>query len=155
VSHVRKQIIDYLAARLTGLTTTGSNIYICRPTDRPLADTALPALLLYADSESVTITEIMSWPRRLERTLEVRIEAIAQDNGSLEDTLALMLTEIESALHTSRVTASAGGLLVGPLVLSGVEVSREGDAERTVGRLATTWTGTYYTYSNTPETAIT
>jgi hypothetical protein len=155
VSHVRTQIVDYLAARLTGLATTGLNVHVARPPDQPLADTALPALLLYADAESVATTEIMSWPRRLERTVEVRIEALAQDDGRLEDTLSQMLTEIEAALHASQVTASAGGLLVGPLVLTSIEVAREADAERTVGRLATTWTGTYYTYSNAPETAIT
>jgi hypothetical protein len=32
---------------------------------------------------------------------------------------------------------------------------REAEADVIIGRLITTWTGTYYTYSNAPETAAT
>jgi hypothetical protein len=156
MSHVRTQITAALAAALTGLPTTLGRVFVSRPTDRPLQSYELPCLLVYADQESVdTSPTIFAWPFRQERTLEVRVEALAQDNNVIEATLATMLAEVESAINASQATATLGGLVPAGLRLTGVETVREAEAEVIVGRLITTWTGTYYTYSNAPETAAT
>jgi len=155
VTHVRAQITAALANTLGRISTTGGRVHVARPENWPLATTQLPALLLYADAESVATTEILAWPRRLERTLQVRVEVLAEDDDDLESTLSAMLAEIEAAIGASKAASSCGGLLVHPLTLVDVDVTRDADAGRTVGRLVTTWTGTYYTYSNAPETAIT
>ncbi len=156
MSHVRAQIAAALSATLTGLGTTGARVHVARPEDLAIANTALPALLVYADSESVTPSPtVLAWPNRLERVIEVRIIALADDDGRLEDTLAQILTEIEAALHGSSAVAQLGGLLPAGLHLASVEIERDADGERTTGRLNTTWAGIYYTYSNAPETAAT
>jgi hypothetical protein len=156
MAHVRAQITAAAAAALTGLATTGTRVHVARPADNALPQSGLPALLIYADQESVdTSPTVFAWPFRQERTLEVRIEALAEDAGAIEATLATMLSEIEAGLNASQATNTLGGLIPAGLRLTGVEVLREAEAEVIVGRLITIWTGTYYTYSNAPETAAT
>jgi hypothetical protein len=156
MSHVRAQITAAVAAALTGLTTTGSRVHVARPADNALPQSGLPALLIYADAESVdTSPTVFAWPFRQERMLEVRVEALAADDGTIEATLATMLAEIEAGLNASQATNTLGGLVPAGLRLTGVETVREAEADVIIGRLITTWTGTYYTYSNAPETAAT
>lgn len=156
MSHVRAQIAAALAARLTGLATTGARVHVARPDDMEIASTALPALLIYADSESVSASPtIFAWPNRLERVIEVRVIALAEDGGTIEATLAQILDEVESALHASAADAQLGGLLPAGLHLAAVDIDRDSSPERTVGRMTTVWTGIYYTYSNAPGTATT
>jgi hypothetical protein len=47
--HVRQQIRERIATTITGLTTTGSNVYQSRV--YPLDSVSLPALLVYTLSE--------------------------------------------------------------------------------------------------------
>jgi hypothetical protein len=155
VSHVRAQIAAAIAATLADLPTSGPRVHVARPADWPIAAAQLPAVLIYADAESISSNEVAAWPRRLVRDMDVRIEALAEGMDDAEATLSRMLAEIEFALNASKLTASCGGLLLMPLLLTALDVAREADGERTIGRLATTWTCSYTTYSNAPETAAT
>lgn len=156
MSHVRAQIVAALSVTLGGLATTGSRVHVARPADLELAGTDLPALLIFADSESVTPSPIVfAWPNRLERSIDIRIVAVVEDDGTLEATLSQILTEIENAMQSSSVTSRVGGLVTAGLHLSAVEIERDASGERTLGRLTTSWSGVYYTYSNAPETAVT
>ena len=49
MSHVRQQIREQVATTVTGLTTTGSNVFQSRV--YPLQDANLPALLVYSINE--------------------------------------------------------------------------------------------------------
>ena len=48
-NHVRQQIRERIGTTLTGLTTTGSNVFESRV--YPLEDSKLPALIIYTKSE--------------------------------------------------------------------------------------------------------
>ena len=49
-NHVRQQIREKIGTTLTGLTTTGSNVYQSRV--YPLENINLPALIIYTKSET-------------------------------------------------------------------------------------------------------
>ena len=54
--HVRKQIRDAIVTLVTGLTTTGSNVFAGRT--YALQDSELPALRVYTGDEDLTIAAL-------------------------------------------------------------------------------------------------
>lgn len=150
MSHVRQQVRDALATTLTGLTTTGANVFGSRVW--PVSVDDLPALLVHTDEESVEVLSIHS-PAILQRTLTVRIEALARATASLDDTLDTICSEVETAINATESAATAGGALDAPIRLAAVSVEFE-PAEQPVGRLVMSWTGTYSTAANAPDTAL-
>jgi hypothetical protein len=153
MSHVRTQIATALASTLTGLMTTEARVYLAR--ELPLGQSALPALLVYADEETVEpMRTANAWPQTLRRALSVRIDCIAEDTGSLESVLNTMLSEVETAINASIAAASCSNRIPDGLVLSEVSVERDAEGERTIGRLSSLWVGPYYTAANTPETSL-
>lgn len=153
MSHIRTQIVAALQATLTGLTSTETRVYAGRAL--PLPNSPLPALLVYADDETVEPMRVATaWPQTLNRRLDVRIDALAEDDGTLDADLQAILAEVETAINASAAAATCGGVVPDALILTEINVERDADAERTIGRLNTRWTGTYYTAANAPETAL-
>jgi len=94
MAHKRAQIKSRVATVLTGLATTGSNVFLSRT--YPIATTDLPGLLIYANSESIQRLEI-GIQNRQQRTLDLSIEAIAKGNTA-ESTLDQVTVEVEEAM---------------------------------------------------------
>lgn len=99
--HVHRQIRDALATALTGLATTGANVFPNRIA--PVPDGKLPALCIFADDESSENATVHS-PALQERTLSVIVEARTKGDN-VDDTLDQISKEVEGAL--------SGGLTVG------------------------------------------
>ena len=94
MAHKRAQIKARIQTVLTGLATTGSNVFLSRT--YPIATSDLPGLLIYANSESIERLEI-GIQNRQQRTLDLSIEAIAKGN-SAESTLDQVTVEVEEAM---------------------------------------------------------
>ena len=97
MAHIRKLIRDDITATLTGLTTTGSNIYQTRV--YPLAENKLPGLAIYTSSESTEYATINP-PRTQIRTLTVNVEIYVRGLTGYDNTLDQIALEIEEALYT-------------------------------------------------------
>jgi len=94
MAHKRAQIKTRIQTVLTGLSTTGSNVFLSRT--YPIATTDLPGLLIYANSESIERLEI-GIQNRQQRTLDLSIEAVAK-GASAESTLDQVTVEVEEAM---------------------------------------------------------
>ena len=94
MAHKRAQIKARIQTVLTGLATTGSNVFLSRT--YPIATTDLPGLLIYANSESIERLEI-GIQNRQQRTLDLSIEAVAKGNTA-ESTLDQVTVEVEEAM---------------------------------------------------------
>jgi hypothetical protein len=94
MAHKRAQIKSRVATVLTGLATTGSNVFQSR--NYPIATSDLPGLLIYANSESIQRLEI-GIQNRQQRTLDLSIEAVAKGNTA-ESTLDTITVEVEEAM---------------------------------------------------------
>ena len=94
MSHKRAQIKARIQTVLTGLATTGSNVFLSRT--YPIATSDLPGLLIYANSESIERLEI-GIQNRQQRTLDLSIEAVAKGNTA-ESTLDQVTVEVEEAM---------------------------------------------------------
>lgn len=94
MAHVRKLIRDNIKTTLTGLTTTGSNVFASRV--YPIQSARMPGLCIYTSSEQVEALTIKP-PRGLIRSLEVSVEAYIE-NALPDDVLDTISAEIEAAM---------------------------------------------------------
>jgi len=137
MTHLRKSIRDETVAILTGLTTTGTNVFDTRIF--PIAQTSLPCLAVYADEED---SELVSNSGSLERALTLRVSAYARQVANVEDQLDLIAEEVETALtaitDVKRLT----------LINTSVTYSDEGDAA--IATMVLTFAAYYFTKTGAP-----
>ena len=142
--HVRKQLRQAIATAVTGLATTGANVFQSRAW--PLERANLPAILVYPGEEAL---ELVAFPRAYQRAMSMQIEACARAGSALDDTLDLIGKEAEVAL--------AGGVVVGgksvELVLSACRF--EWDAQDKIyGSLVMTWEALMFSGAGAPDVPL-
>lgn len=130
MSHIRTAIRDNVVTTLTGLTTTGSNVYPTRI--YPLREDKLPGLAIYTLSED-TSYQTINPPRTQNRTLQVVVEAYVKAVSDYDDTMDTISAEIEAALYTD---LSRGGHAQDTRVMSfEADISDQGDQPMILGRV--------------------
>lgn len=145
-NHVRQQIREQVGTTLTGLTTTGSNVFQSRV--YPLAASNLPGLLIYTLVETSDL-DAMGSSQDLMRNLSLAIEGYAKASANLDDTLDTIAKEVETALAAD---TKLNGLAKN-CYLSGTEIQLNGDGDQPIGVVAMTFSVTYRTANNTPDVA--
>ena len=93
-NHLRRQIRERVGTTLTGLSTTGSNVFQSRM--YPMESAGLPGLFIYTQNEDVSI-DAMCATRTVGRDLELIVEGYAT-GSNLDDTLDQIGKEVETAL---------------------------------------------------------
>jgi len=146
MSHVRQQIRDDIVTTLTGLTTTGSNIF--RSRIFPLEETNLPALCIYTKSETSEYDTI-GLPRSVNRILDVAVEAYVKGVSNYDNTLDTIAVEMEEAIAAD---ITLGGLAKDAQITA-FEADFAGDGEQPVAVGRFTVTVEYRTVENDVETA--
>ena len=145
-NHVRQQIRERVGTVLTGLTTTGSNVYQSRV--YPLSASNLPGLLIYTLSET-SEPDVMGVQQGVERLLTLAVEGYAKATGNLDDTLDTICKEVETAI--------AGDTKLNNLArnafLTSTEIQLNGDGEQPIGVATMTFEVNYRTINNAPDVA--
>jgi len=147
MAHVRKTIREYFGTQLTGLTTTGSNVFESRV--YPMQSSKLPAVLIYTTSEE-SAESAFSKKRVQDRTVDVNVEGYVRAIANFDDTLDQIAVEVEGAILDD---PTLGGLAINT-ELTGTEATYSGDSEQPVGTIRLTFQVQYRTESGQPETAI-
>lgn len=147
MAHVRKKIRDSVVTAVTGLTTTGANVYRTRV--YPLASGKLPGLAVYTSSES-SINETVTIPRTKSRTLELVVEGYVSGTTNLDNTLDTIAVEVEEALVAD---VTRGGLAKDTQLIS-TETELIGEGEKVAGLIRLTFEIMYSTLENDVETAV-
>lgn len=149
--HLRDRILDAFATLLTGLATTGSNVFKDRDSDNePLGADVLPALTIQqVDDAGANLTV---HGRVFQRALNLEVVAhVRQTTGTLtRKKLNLINQEIEVALATDK---SLGGLCkyINP---GNFDFSTTGDADLVVARMRMQFQVIYLYAEGTPDTAL-
>jgi hypothetical protein len=147
MAHVRKQIRSAMVTALTGLTTTGSNVFESRVYD--LASAKLPAIAVYSVNENLAYQSIGSNRLQLRSSI-FGVEIYVKSASGYDATLDQITVEVEEALYANR---TFGGLAQDMKVMSlNTEVSDQGDMPIIYGTLEVEIQ--YQTDENDPETAI-
>jgi hypothetical protein len=147
MAHVRKQIRDAVITSVTGLTTTGSNVF--RSRIYPLEQTKLPGLCVFTRSETVEF-DTLTISRSVSRVLDVIVEGYVSATSNYDDTLDQIAVEVEEALAAD---VTLGGLAKDTQVTA-FEADFSGDGEQPVAVGRFTVTVQYRTAENDVETAV-
>ena len=146
-NHLRRQIRERAATTLTGLTTTGSNVFQSRV--YPMESAGLPGLCIYTTDEAIEI-QSMGGTRNVSRDLTLIIEGYATDSANVDDTLDQIGKEIEIAM--------SGDITLNDLAqdsyLSSVEITLSGDGSTGIGKITHSYTVVYQNAENAPDAAL-
>ena len=135
--HRREQILDALATALTGLTTTGANVF--RGRAYPLDDASLPAILIYqGQDEPVPDDSPDAVLQYIDSTLTVSVEPVAMSNVvQVDQVLNQIDKESWIALMASTNLGLAYVLAIWPSVALEPRITPDGD--RPLGYLRRNW----------------
>ena len=146
-NHLRRQIRERAATTLTGLTTTGSNVFQSRV--YPMENAGLPGLCIYTTEETVEM-QSMGGTRNVSRDLTLIVEGYATDSANVDDTLDQIGKEIEIAM--------SGDITLNDLAqdsyLSSVEITLSGDGSTGIGKITHSYLVVYQNAENAPDAAL-
>ena len=146
MAHLRQSIRERIGTLVTGLSTTGSNVFQSRV--YPVEDGSLPCLLVYTTSEESEVTEIAS-PRPMTRFLNVIVQGVVGATTP-DDTLDDISKEVEVAL--------AGDVTINSLAnnsfLSSTTIEFNAEGAKPIGTVMLNYIVEYRNVDNNPETAI-
>jgi len=148
MSHVRTQIRNAVATAVTGLASTGSNVFKGRY--HSLQNGKIPALCVYTTGESAEVDVMGTSARGSMRELDVAIEAYAKVTTVVEDTLDGIAVNVEEAIAAD--TTLSG--VCKDIMYTGFDLDADADAEQTVAVMRMNFTVRYRVAENDVETAI-
>lgn len=145
---VRQQIRAALVTTLTGLTTTGTNVFADRA--RPLQKSETPALRIFLGDEKIDM-KTPTQPRTRERQLVLIVQAVVEANSAYDDTMDEIVKEVELALDTNN---GLGGLVkaIEPHEYPRPRFSGLGDT--VVGEQELHFMALYYTRQGAPDISV-
>jgi len=146
-NHLRRQIRDAAIAVLTGLTSTGANVFPSRVYE--LQDAELPALRIDTNDEEVEIAAFGGSSRAVARTLQLLVQACVKQNTGYNDTIDQIIKEVEIAVAANQ---GMGGAKYVQLKTIAIEMS--GDAEKPIAVATLTFICPYYHALGTPDVAL-
>jgi len=117
MTHIRQQIRESLATVISGLTTTGENVYQSRvyPYD------ILPCLSVYTKEETAEY-DSLSFPRSSRRELLLTIEIRAKESTDVDDKIDQISAEVEAAVSAD---ITLGGISK-DIQYQGIDIQLEG-----------------------------
>lgn len=148
--HVRAQIRHAIVATLTGLTTTGANVFQSKIS--ALQENELPALVVSTNKEVIDAITINSNPT-LERELAATVNVVAKAVDGLDDEIDQIIKEVEQAINQSEEVNTLGGL-VKSMVLTDIETDGNSEAETPTGQATLSFKVEYYTQASVPDVSI-
>jgi hypothetical protein len=146
-NHVRQQIREKIGTTLTGLTTTGSNIYQSRV--YPLENINLPALIIYTKSET-SEPIVIGTDRVMSRELSVIVEGYVKATSNFDDTIDTISKEVEEAIAADRTLDG----LAKDCYLESTEIEYTGEGEKPLGYVSLTFITNYYVQETNPDIAV-
>ena len=142
MAHKRTSIRNNVTSTLTGLTTTGSNVFESRIYPNELAK--LPLLNIYSNSETSELASI----GKLDRSLEIMVEGFAKATSNVDEALDTIAKEVEVALAND---LTRGGHAK-ETFLTSTEFELENIANQQIGVVKLNLTLRYITTKVNPET---
>ena len=125
-NHLRRMIRERVATMLTGLSSTGSNVFL--PHVCLLENDDLPSLCIYTQDEEIEVGA-MGDPRVCHSTMTLIVNGYAQTSSNLDDQLDQIGKEVQVAM--------AGDIDIFNLVkdsyLSLVDISYSGEGTSPIG----------------------
>jgi hypothetical protein len=132
-NHIRQQIRERVGTTLTGLTTTGSNVFQSR---------------VYNLEDSKLLE--MGSTRTLQRNLSLVVEAYVKANSNYDDTIDTIAKEVEAAMGAD-VTHND---LARDSFLDSTEINYNGEGEQPIAVMTMVYNIIYLTTETTADVAL-
>jgi len=146
-NHIRQQIREKFGTTLTGLTTTGSNVFESRV--YPLENTNLPALIIYTKSET-SEPIVIGTDRLMSRELSIIVECYVKATSNFDDTIDTISKEVEVAIAADRTLDG----LAKDTYLESTEIEFNAEGEKPLGYVSLTFLTNYYVKEKVPDVAV-
>tara|TARA_X000000950_G_scaffold262021_1_gene332859 strand:+ start:228 stop:674 length:447 start_codon:yes stop_codon:yes gene_type:complete len=146
-NHIRQQIRERAGTVLTGLTTTGSNVFETRI--YPLENTNLPALVIYTKNET-SEPIVISTNRLMSRELELIVEVYVKQTSNFDDQVDKICKEVEVAI-TADTTLNG---LAKDCFLQSTEIEYNTEGEQPLSYAVLTFLTNYYIQETAPDVAV-
>jgi|TARA_R100000479_G_C6363128_1_gene193843 hypothetical protein len=146
-NHIRQQIRERAGTVLTGLTTTGSNVFETRI--YPLENTNLPALVIYTKNET-SEPIVISTNRLMSRELELIVEVYVKQTSNFDDQVDKICKEVEVAISAD--TTLNG--LAKDCFLQSTEIEYNTEGEQPLSYAVLTFLTNYYVQETAPDVAV-
>ena len=146
-NHIRQQIRERAGTVLTGLTTTGSNVFETRI--YPLENTNLPALVIYTKNET-SEPLVISTNRVMSRELELIVEVYVKQTSNFDDQVDKICKEVEVAISAD--TTLNG--LAKDCFLQSTEIEYNTEGEQPLSYAVLTFLTNYYVQETAPDVAV-
>ena len=146
-NHIRQQIRERAGTVLTGLTTTGSNVFETRI--YPLENTNLPALVIYTKNET-SEPIVISTNRLISRELELIVEVYVKQTSNFDDQVDKICKEVEVAISAD--TTLNG--LAKDCFLQSTEIEYNTEGEQPLSYAVLTFLTNYYVQETAPDVAV-
>jgi hypothetical protein len=146
--HIDKQIRDAATTLLTGLSTTGANVFKSRV--YPLQDSELPALRVYVDGSSIEVKSIGGANRVVEREIELVVEFCDKVITSYDDHADASKKEVEQAIANSNTLTGK----VKYAQLARIETERDGESDKVIQITRMIFLCAAYTALNAPDVPL-
>ena len=136
MAHYRQQIRERIGTTLTGLSTTGSNVFQSRIYN--IEESKLPCVCIYTRSEtSEPLT--MNAPRSIQKNLDLVVEVYVKDRN-YDFVLDKILKEVKEKMFTDRLINN----LAKDSFLSTQEITYNGEGDQTIGVGTLTYSVEYH-----------
>ena len=145
MAHVRQQIREQVGTTLTGLTTTGSNVFQSRV--YPLENTNLPCLLIYTKTESSEPIDIGT-NRTMQRELSLAVECYVKATSNFDDTIDTIAEEVDKAISADPTQSSKAK----DTYLASTDIDFNAEGEKPLAFMTLTFKVEYYTQEQNPDT---
>lgn len=97
MTHARTQIRNAVSSALTGLATTGSNVYQSRV--YPIGEDQLPGLTVHTVREGQELMSRTSSGAKVKRVAELAVGAYVKDGSNYDTIVDTIMVEVEEALQ--------------------------------------------------------
>jgi hypothetical protein len=147
MAHLRSQIRASGKASMTGLPTTGANVFRSRA--YPFKSAQLPGWLVKTNQEELAVGS-SGRPRLMERALMLELEGYAAQSDNVDDVLDQMALEAEQRM-AEPIHNTFGGLASVATLLA-VELDFDDEHEKPHGMIRLTYRVDYEAREDTPDT---
>lgn len=146
------QIVDRVAEILSAAGTAASTrVYTSRAW--PLSEADLPAILVYAEGETVTPGGI-DWPWIEQHDLSVSARGHVQASADMDDVLNDLAEEVLQALFGTQANAQLQPLTNVGMTCSEIDRVMLNDGPADIGQVTVSLAVRFHTYANNPSVLI-
>lgn len=148
MTHARTQIRNAVTTALTGLNTTGSNVYESHV--YPIGEDQLPGLTIYTVNESSELMARSSSGTKMKRVLDLAVTAYVKEKTGYDETVDTIMVEVEEALQGNSTLQN----LVKFIFPRELSIDFSGDGDIPVAIAAQTFSLEYHTLIDDVETVV-